>query len=223
MEKVEKTYELSRNEHKEIISNSDVFNVLPSIIGKDKKVLLDVGCRNLELLKWLKLKKIDHLIDYFGIDPFLDSGLKSKKILKESILDFRTKQKFDLIVISHVLEHLKAPYLALEKCSSFLKPGGSILVALPNPYTFSRYITTPLNLKNYPKINETHFQIFGKEEFKNLCDALNLKIIFQKASRFEFPLLHKIIPKKVLDKLSNIAPSLSEELIFILKRKSDKV
>jgi SAM-dependent methyltransferase len=39
---------------------------------------------------------------------------------------------FDLISIWHVLEHLAAPDLTLEACARALKPGGALLIAVPN-------------------------------------------------------------------------------------------
>jgi 2-polyprenyl-3-methyl-5-hydroxy-6-metoxy-1,4-benzoquinol methylase len=39
---------------------------------------------------------------------------------------------FDLIVISHVLEHLTDPYEILDLFASILKPGGLLLVDIPN-------------------------------------------------------------------------------------------
>lgn len=39
---------------------------------------------------------------------------------------------FDLILLSHVLEHLAEPHQLLSRVSSLLSPGGLILIALPN-------------------------------------------------------------------------------------------
>lgn len=43
--------------------------------------------------------------------------------------DFR--QFFDLIIVSHVLEHLKDPVLELERLQSRLKPGGYLFIEVP--------------------------------------------------------------------------------------------
>jgi 2-polyprenyl-3-methyl-5-hydroxy-6-metoxy-1,4-benzoquinol methylase len=39
---------------------------------------------------------------------------------------------FDLIALSHVLEHLRSPDVTLEACRCALKPGGVLLVSVPN-------------------------------------------------------------------------------------------
>jgi len=58
--------------------------------------------------------------------------------------------QFDLIVFSHVLEHLTDPISVLEHCATILKPGGEIFIELPQaPLGFecsegeiSQYINT---------------------------------------------------------------------------------
>lgn len=41
-------------------------------------------------------------------------------------------ESFDLVCMWHVLEHLRHPDLALEACARALKPGGALLLAVPN-------------------------------------------------------------------------------------------
>lgn len=45
---------------------------------------------------------------------------------------FDTAEKFDLIVMGFILEHVDDPALILQIYRSFLKPGGSIFVTVPN-------------------------------------------------------------------------------------------
>jgi 2-polyprenyl-3-methyl-5-hydroxy-6-metoxy-1,4-benzoquinol methylase len=39
---------------------------------------------------------------------------------------------FDVVVLWHVLEHLREPLAALERCRQLLRPGGLLIVAVPN-------------------------------------------------------------------------------------------
>src|SRR5262245_30713666 len=43
-----------------------------------------------------------------------------------------TEQRFDLILCSHVLEHLARPSRTLRRLSELVRPGGYALVAVPN-------------------------------------------------------------------------------------------
>lgn len=39
---------------------------------------------------------------------------------------------FDLLLFSHVLEHLVDPVMVLQRCLNHLRPGGHVLIAVPN-------------------------------------------------------------------------------------------
>ena len=42
------------------------------------------------------------------------------------------ENKFDIIIMSHVIEHLPDPVSIVVKLKSWLKPGGLLMVATPN-------------------------------------------------------------------------------------------
>ena len=46
-------------------------------------------------------------------------------------------QCYDVIIMADVLEHLVSPWSALRACHALLKPGGCVLVSLPNVAHFS--------------------------------------------------------------------------------------
>lgn len=57
-----------------------------------------------------------------GIEVYLGSFEKIK--LKES--------SYDLVVINHTLEHVDEPFKVLEKIKQILKPGGLLMIGVPN-------------------------------------------------------------------------------------------
>ena len=69
------------------------------------------------------------------------------------------QQSFDVIVLWHCLEHLREPWKTLEEAAKRLKPGGILLVSLPNIESFEfthlqdRWINldTPRHLYFYPR------------------------------------------------------------------------
>lgn len=74
----------------------------------DVKTILDVGCGNGDLMTNLKF---DNNLEIDGVDdysPYLKSAKKSgiyRKVFKGNILNFKPKGKYDLIFLSHVIEH----------------------------------------------------------------------------------------------------------------------
>jgi len=54
--------------------------------------------------------------------------------------DFSTDEKFDVIVMGFILEHVDDPLFLLNKYKSFLKPDGSLYIAVPNYETLNKRI-----------------------------------------------------------------------------------
>ncbi len=197
------------------IRNERTFEYFNKFI-KDKDFLLDVGCRDGELREYIKKLKS---INYIGIDPGLDSEIEHKEewFFNSTIEVFETNLKFDIIVMSHVLEHTKSSYMALKNSRDLLKQGGKILIAVPNIYTFKFLQVIPFNLKNYPKGNIGHYQEFTKMEIENLCRDLGLKITHYKPQGFECVLIK--LPWCIQKILSKIFPWMSTELNFVLEKR----
>ncbi len=199
------------------IINLKTFKMISKFINENNSVL-DIGCRDGGLKYFLDKNNIK--IDYLGIDLFLKikdvyENVKNK-VIKTGIEEFKTNKKFDIIVLSHVLEHVKSPYLALKKGKNFLKEGGKILLVVPNIYTFKFLAVIPFNLKNYPRGNNTHLQEFTKMEITNLCKVLGLNIEHYETRGFEIPLIK--LPGCIQRFLSRIFPWMAEELFFVLKK-----
>ena len=62
------------------------------------------------------------------------------KVFTGFIEEFNPKEKFDVITMRHVVEHLEHPVAVLEKVKTFLKDDGVLLITLPNINAIGRYI-----------------------------------------------------------------------------------
>ena len=96
--------------------------------------LLDAGCGR--YVKPLELADDCHVV---GID-ISQAALEANPDLDERIVgDLETyplpEASFDLAVCWDVLEHLRRPELALENIIRSLKPGGRLIIGLPNLLT----------------------------------------------------------------------------------------
>ena len=54
--------------------------------------------------------------------------------------DFTTEQRFDVIEMGFVLEHVQDPARVLRRFAEFLAPGGRIMIAVPNAHSLHRLI-----------------------------------------------------------------------------------
>ena len=72
---------------------------------------------------------------------------------------------FDIIIISHVLEHVINPVKFLESIITYLKKGGFM------------YIEVPCNDWKHKKIWEPHLLFFDKKPMKKLLNKLNVSLL----------------------------------------------
>ena len=88
--------------------------------------VLDFGGGNGRLmLAFLAREHNCYLIDYAG------EKLPGVRYLGSQLSDIQAGRKFDLIVCSHVLEHVADPYSAVNALRSYLAPGGVFYVEVP--------------------------------------------------------------------------------------------
>lgn len=60
------------------------------------------------------------------------------EIIETYFENFETDERFDLIVLGFILEHVDDPLLILRRCREFLAPGGRVFLAVPNAEVLNR-------------------------------------------------------------------------------------
>ena len=82
------------------------------------------------------VKEVDHLVALDVSGPSLDVlrslSLENVEIVEGLVEHHNTQDRFDWIVLSEVLEHLRRPEVVITKCLSWLEPDGRLLVTTPN-------------------------------------------------------------------------------------------
>src|SRR5262249_7120392 len=94
--------------------------------------LLDVGCgTGATLSVYRRLGWHTHGIE---LDPDAAAQCRSRRlnVHRGTVFDAQFGAEFDLVLLSHVLEHVREPVAVLRRAAEFLAPGGTILVATPN-------------------------------------------------------------------------------------------
>ncbi|MGL5633629.1 MAG: class I SAM-dependent methyltransferase [Sarcina sp.] len=125
--------EISNIEWLEETLYSDVLNFIEKYkYGKCK--ILDIGCGGGLFLDYFKKK--GHLV--YGVEPALNlrASLEEKEIevFTGSIYDVDLKEKFDVITLNNVLEHIENPDLVIEKAYELLDDEGILIVKVPNDF-----------------------------------------------------------------------------------------
>lgn len=147
--------------------------IIPHLKNQNVEIL-DVGCSTGGLLSVFKSKGYLNLL---GIDPS-PSCVKAVKKLYDieaavnNIANFDTDKKFDLIILSAVLEHLVDFESSMQKIRSLLKDNGMLFIDVPDAERFDLYISAP-----FQQFSVEHINYFSQYSIKNLLSVFSFKIL----------------------------------------------
>ncbi len=119
------------------------------------------------------------------------------------------EKKYDLVVLSHILEHLVHPDVLLGSLDRVLTPNGRLVVALPNILVYSQRLRFLLGQFEYTPtglMDETHVHFYTFSTGANLLRKNGYEIVVAQADG-AFPLwkIRKWIPKQWVSKLNRWA------------------
>jgi len=110
-------------------------------------------------------------------------GLPNVEVVNCLFEDFATPDRFDTIVISHVLEHVIDPVGLLRKCSALLQKDGVVLVAVPNAGSLHRRVGVQLGvLDTVETLSEAdvrigHRRVYDEESLRRDLESAGLRVI----------------------------------------------
>lgn len=215
------------------------FNVmyLPSTNG----TLLDIGCGSGEFILSMQLKGWDVTgidFDFKAVQLAQSKGLNVKKgdLFDQTFKD----ERFDAIVLSHLIEHVYDPSKILIECKRLLKKGGKLVIATPNNESLG-HIVFGHNWRGLEP--PRHINLYSMSSLKSLIDRTG----FEETNTFSIPRISRDIfiksyQIKSREKISNevnislilnifatvftsiesffniFFPSIGEEIILITKK-----
>lgn len=190
------------------------------------------------LLDWLKKRKIKTILnagcgsgefsfilasegyDVVGIDldkDYIDLANKNIKKLKirncsfvvSGIEDYKVSKKFDAVIATDVLEHIKDDKKAIRKLVEFIKPKGVVVITVPAGQYLFGFHDTKLG----------HFRRYSLESFKKIIPS---GVIIERLRYFGFFLIPvALLMSKIIKKSYPVAKS-NENWILNLILKLEK-
>lgn len=137
--------------------------------------VLDVGCGDGFVLD--RIKDVYPNAQTYGVEPnsvAARRASKKHKIFTGIIEDYNTEKKFDLIVSSHVVEHVEKPLIFLKKLKKFLADDGVMIIDTPNIDCFQFKLFN----KNWGGIHAPrHWTLFDLKTMAYLAEKTDLQVI----------------------------------------------
>jgi 2-polyprenyl-3-methyl-5-hydroxy-6-metoxy-1,4-benzoquinol methylase len=159
-------------------------DILPLLPDKFDRVL-DVGCGAGSTLAWLKSTK--GCTCTIGIEPFPEAAAAARKAIDvvyegdiESLSVPIEPGTLDLVLCLDVLEHLIDPWTVTRRLQELLKPGGALIVSLPN--VRNKRVIFPLlfkgkwNYRDFGVLDRTHLRFFVRETAIALVESSGLRV-----------------------------------------------
>lgn len=88
---------------------------------------------------------------------------------------------FDVILCGDVLEHLNDPWSVLKHLKQLLKPGGKVIMSLPNIREFNAmvkiFLRGDFTYTDSGTFDETHLRFFCKRNMKELVERSGLELV----------------------------------------------
>jgi methionine biosynthesis protein MetW len=160
------------------------WQLLASLLPEDASPLLDCGCGDGGLASFLE--SLGYSVRGVERDPHRVSAAAAKGIdvmvadLSEAAFWRSLSPTYGSIIFSDVLEHLERPQHVLRLAKSALRPGGGVLLSIPNV----AYWRIRLNLakgewqyEDEGILDRTHRWFFTLETMKQLIEGSGFRLV----------------------------------------------
>jgi len=164
-------------------------DILKYVVGKNN-VVLDVGCATGTNGRYLLENKLATIV--YGIEfqkeMAIEAAKSNTRIFQGNIenIEFRKvilteSPQFDYILFGDILEHLIDPENVLKELTKNLKPGGKVIISLPNVAHIELFVqvyikgTWPKNPRGI--FDRTHLRWFTRKDAFLMVENCSLKVI----------------------------------------------
>ncbi len=189
--------------------------------------ILDIGCGYGVLTEIVQNRLPDATVDVAeAYQARLDAAkervpsIDSMFLMDEQDFDVRDRipGHYDIVILSHVMEHLLRPADGLEDVMTLLKPGGHAIVAVPNP---GRPEVLVRNIFRRKKVNKGHVYSWDRSHWINFLEViLGLEVVaYREDTLIPFPgRLGRFLGRRFGRSLVRLFPWLSMSHIAVIRR-----
>jgi len=188
---------------------SDMVKYIPGNV----KSLLDVGCGDGSF--GYKCKQ-QTAMEIWGIELFDNEAEKAKEKLDKIIVcNIETDELdmpdyyFDCIVFNDVLEHLRYPWIVLDKIKRYLKTDGYVVASIPNIRYYENVKKTLIHKEwEYEEcgiMDKTHLRFFTINSIRNMFERCGYCVVtLEGISYISFPWKFNMLNKLLNNQLDDM-------------------
>ena len=147
--------------------------------------VLDVGPGSAMLGKQLRQQGVCELYALEVYEPAIEY-LRTVYSRVEHSLEPFVSERFDLILLLDVIEHMTDPFDFFQKAAALLAPGGTLLVSVPNIAHWTVRLALLCGFFPYAQrgiLDNTHYHFFTRRRFNALLASTpDLNIVKKEAS-----------------------------------------
>ena len=159
------------------------------LIREGPNVVLDLGCGSGQLGK--RLIELNRATEVVGVEIFESAATNASKYYSKVIcgdienIELPYREYFDYVVCGDILEHLRDPWVALQRVHGWLKPGGALIASIPN-VRYWRVLRDLIVKGRWEYVDSgimdiTHLRFFTRKSFGEALAKSNYSI-----ARYEF-------------------------------------
>jgi len=171
------------NIYRERVYANQGFPELVNLVGTQPCRVLDIGCgcgANLRLLRDRGHEAIGLTLSEAEARTVEEQGLSCRVWdITNEMLPFPS-ESFDVLIFSHVLEHVAWPEIILRRFTQLLKPDGRCMLALPNAMQFMsrwRFLLGRFRYTETGIMDRTHLRFFDFQSARHLLENAGLEVV----------------------------------------------
>jgi 2-polyprenyl-3-methyl-5-hydroxy-6-metoxy-1,4-benzoquinol methylase len=156
-------------------------------IPRDAASVLDLGCGDGALGRALKARQPVRVVGVTFSTAEAELARRTLDRVETADLEsanLRPLGKFDCVVASHVLEHLRDPLALLGRLRDNLGPEGTLLVALPNALHYRQRLAFAAGRFRYTDggiMDRTHYRFFDWDTARALVRDAGFRLVGEAA------------------------------------------
>jgi 2-polyprenyl-3-methyl-5-hydroxy-6-metoxy-1,4-benzoquinol methylase len=176
--------------------------------------VLDLGCGRGRLA--MEMEKLGYRVTGIEANPVATSVARGRmgELIEIDLAQFKhisealAGRRFDWIVASDVMEHLPYPEETLNFYKQFLKPGGKLIVSVPNIALWDirlRLLFGQFNYVDSGVLDRTHMRFFTVRTAKDLLKNTGFRVT---AMAYDPGIVRALLPiiKRIMGKGGNADP-----------------